>query len=162
MQHPLSFFSQAPRLRLNRQFYFWQKSKTAGCRQKLCFSGKRKGVLLRSNWWNIQSSSAPDNQSKAKARNIILSAAGGSLFSSRRQRGESFLKMTAQLSGDNFQAKCCCYLCCKFFLDLSVNDGKIANAGYFNYTSHNWGQAFEQWGLLKHEVNAGRRTNNNN
>lgn len=104
-----------PRLRLNRQFYFWQKSKTAGCRQKLCFSGKRKGVLLRSNWWNIQSSSAPDNQSKAKARNIILSAAGGSLFSSRRQRGESFLKMTAQLSGDNFQAKRCCYLCCKFF-----------------------------------------------
>lgn len=114
----LNFLPPPPHLRLNRQFYFWQKSKTAGCRQKLCFSGKRKGVLLRSNWWNIQSSSAPDNQSKAKARNIILSEAGGSLFSSRRQRGESFLKMTAQLSGDNFQAKCCCYLCCKFFLGI--------------------------------------------
>lgn len=64
--------------------------------------------------------------------------------------------MTAQLSGDNFQAKCCCFLPCKvfsfiFFLggDFSVNDGKIAKAGYFNYTSHNWGQTFEQ--LLEHD-----------
>lgn len=36
-------------------------------------------------------------------------------------------------------------------MDLSVNDGKIAKADYFNYTSDNWGRTFEQWGLLEHD-----------